>query len=403
MTAPNFAPPRPSRRRCLARLGRLGLLAPGLWLPAASRSAEPTRPPAALLRVGRGQAVKSLAEAAARARDGMRVEVEAGDYIGDVAVWPQNDLSLCAVGGRVRLIGQGQAAQGKGIFVTRGERQHIEGFDFSGAVVPDGNGAGIRLERGSLSLFDCTFRDNENGLLSSNDHTVRLEIENCEFGPILRREGKTHNLYVGAIAYLRVSGSYFHHGVLGHLLKSRAAVSHIFYNRLSDEIDGAASYELEFPNGGQALVVGNLVQQGSSTENPLMISFGVEGYTWPRQELQLINNTLVDLLPRGGSYLRVSPGPARVRAINNVLAGNPRLASDGHWEWRNNFVVDLDAFVRASRDDYALRPDSPLRGKAIDPGRAGDIELLPTRQYRHPRGSQALPGPARHPGAFQLP
>ncbi|MET0273186.1 MAG: hypothetical protein ABW360_09360, partial [Phenylobacterium sp.] len=78
MTAPNFAPPRPSRRRCLARLGRLGLLAPGLWLPAASRSAEPTRPPAALLRVGRGQAVKSLAEAAARARDGMRVEVEAG-------------------------------------------------------------------------------------------------------------------------------------------------------------------------------------------------------------------------------------------------------------------------------------------------------------------------------------
>lgn len=40
-----------------------------------------------------------------------------------------------------------------------------------------------------------------------------------------------------------------------------AAVIHIYYNRLTDEAGGQASYELEFPNGGMVYVVGNIVEQ----------------------------------------------------------------------------------------------------------------------------------------------
>ena len=129
----------------------------------------------------------------------------------------------------------------------------IEGFDFVGCAVPDGNGAGIRLEAGSLTLVDCGFRDNENGVLTSNDDSVELDVIDCDFGAVVWRRGVTHNLYVGSIKRLSVTGSYFHHGLLGHLLKSRAAVNHILYNRLTDEIGGRASYELEFPNGGVAV------------------------------------------------------------------------------------------------------------------------------------------------------
>ncbi|WP_214278495.1 hypothetical protein, partial [Escherichia coli] len=86
------------------------------------------------------------------------------------------------------------------------------------------------------------------------------------------------------------TGSYFHHGLLGHLLKSRAALNHILYNRLSDEIGGRASYELELPNGGVAVVMGNLIAQSSTTENPHVISFGAEGASWPQQALYLVNN-----------------------------------------------------------------------------------------------------------------
>ncbi|MDY0744724.1 hypothetical protein SNE35_09405 [Paucibacter sp. R3-3] len=379
------------RRRTLLSMAGLGL---GLDSVAAE-----TR----TLRVGPAQAVKTLAEAARVARDGTRIEVDAGDYIADVATWRQNDLSLRAVGGRVRLIAGGTSSQGKGIFVTAGERMRIEGFDFFGCRVPDGNGAGIRLEQGSLSLYDCAFKDNENGLLSGNDGKARLEIENCDFGTIVRQQGQTHNLYVGRIAYLKVTGSYFHDGRMGHLLKSRAAVNHIFYNRLTDEIGGESSYELEFPNGGQCLVVGNLIQQSSTTQNPCIVSFGAEGYAaGSPQELHMVNNTIVDLLPRGGTYLRVAPMPGgRVHLVNNLLAGNPYFAASSEWEQQGNHVVDWDAFVLAVRGDYRLRPNSPLRGKAVDPGEADGLSLRQVRQYRHPHTTVALAGPATDPGAIQ--
>jgi len=354
-----------------------------------------------VLKVGPRQAVKSLAAAARQARDGMLIEVDAGEYIADVAVWRQHDLTLRAVGGRVQLLAAGAHAQGKGLFVTLGQRMRIEGFDFFGCAVPDGNGAGIRLEAGTLTLVDCSFRDNENGLLTSNDGNVELDIVDCDFGAIPLRRGATHNLYVGAIKRLAVTGSYFHHGLLGHLLKSRAAVNHILYNRLSDEIGGRASYELEFPNGGIAVVMGNLIMQSSTTENPHVISFGVEGARWPRQALYLVNNTLVDQRPSGGIWLRVTPPQAEVVLGNNLLVGTPRLAADAHWTRRANFSADWDEFVRAARDDFRLKSGSSLRGQALDMGEAEGQRLSPTREYRHPRGTTALPGPARHPGAFQ--
>lgn len=370
------------------------LLAAAAWPPLAAHAGP-------VLQVGPRRAVKSLAAAARQARDGMLVEVDAGDYVADVAAWPQHELTLRAVGGRVRLVAAGAQVQGKGLFVTTGRRQRIEGFDFVGAVVPDRNGAGIRLEAGSLTLVDCSFRDNENGLLTANDDGIELDIVDCDFGPILPREGKTHNLYVGAIRRLAVTGSYFHHGLHGHLLKSRAALNHILYNRLSDEIGGRASYELEFPNGGIAVVMGNLIMQSSTTENPHVIAFGAEGATWPKQRLYLVNNTLVDQMPSGGIWLRVAPPSTDVVLANNLFVSTPQIAAEGHWTRLANFSADWDEFVRAARDDYRLRPDSDLRGKAQDAGEGGGLRLVPTREYHHPRGSVALGGPSRSPGAFQ--
>lgn len=388
----------PGRRELLG-------LAAGLCLGRPALAQSQVAP--ALLRVGPKQAVRSLASAAQQARDGMVIEVEAGDYVADVASWGRNDLSLRAVGGRVRLIANGAVAQGKGIFVISGQRVSVEGFDFIGAAAPDTNGAGIRFERGSLRLRDCSFADCEMGLLTNNDAAAELEIENCEFSRAARRaDGRpAHLLYAGAIARLSVSGSYFHHGRSGHLLKSRAAVNHILYNRLSDELGGTASYELEFPNGGRAVVIGNLIQQSATTENSSLISVGAEGYKHADNELWLAHNTLVDNRPREGVYLRIAPGRVRVRAVNNLLVGGGRFSADADWDVRNNPAVDWDALVLAARENYALKPDSALRGKAVDPGPGpeGFASLRPLRQYQHPRQSVALAGPALHPGALQQP
>jgi len=373
---------------------RRELLAAAAWMPLAAHAGP-------VLQVGPRRAVKTLAAAARQARDGMLIEVDAGEYVADVATWPQHELTLRAVGGRVQMVAAGAHAQGKAIFVTRGRRQRIEGFDFMGCAVPDRNGAGIRLEAGSLTLVDCGFRDNENGLMTANDEGIELDIVDCDFGTILPRAGLTHNLYVGAIKRLAVSGSYFHHGMLGHLLKSRAALNHILYNRLSDEIGGRASYELEFPNGGVAVVMGNLIMQSSTTENPHVISFGAEGATWEKQALYLVNNTLVDQLPSGGIWLRVKAQQAEVALVNNLFVGGPKLAADGYWKRQANFAADWDEFVRAAREDFRLKPGSALRGKAVDAGEGGGVRLMPSREYRHPHTTVALSGPARQPGAFQ--
>jgi len=351
--------------------------------------------------VGASREVKTIAAAARLARDGAVVEVDAGDYVGDTAVWTQNDLSLRAVGGRVRLVAAGKAADGKGIWVVRGERMVVEGFDFSGAAVPDRNGAGIRLDRGSLRVRDCSFTHNEMGILTNNEPDTVLEVENSEFAYNRRPDGHNHNLYAGTIARLSVTGSYFHHAHVGHLLKSRAAVSYIAYNRLTDESDGSASYELEFPNGGVAYVICNIIQQSARTENAHMISFGAEGYRWSTNELYLVNNALVDGLQQGGVFARVSPGAQVVRIVNNLLVGNAGWNVGVAAQLRHNPRVPAADLKSPTQGDFRLRPDSSAWGQGVEVGSASGVPLDPQREYHHPRQSVPLHATATQPGALQ--
>lgn len=363
-----------------------------------------------LLRVGPGQALRTIAAAAAQARDGDTIEIEAGDYAADVAVWTRDRLTVRGVGGHVRLLAAGASAEDKAIWVVRGGAMTVENIAFSGARVSGRNGAGIRFEKGRLTVRNCLFEDNENGILTSNDPDAELEIEGSEFGHNGAGDGQSHNLYVGNIRRLKVSGSYFHHARVGHLLKSRAAESVVEYNRLTDEPGGRASYELEFPGGGLAYVIGNLIEQGAQTENPYMISFGSEGYRWPRNELYLSGNTLVDERAQGGYFLRVQPGAGRVRAVNNLLFGRSTLeaategAAAGTGEYAGNVKIDAGAFAQLASQDYRLRKriaDTRPFGKLAVPGAANGVELAPRREYVHPRQTRALAGAPAVPGALQ--
>jgi hypothetical protein len=51
------------------------------------------------IEVGPNRVIRTLAAAAILARDGALIEVEAGTYRGDTAVWTQNDILVRAVGG----------------------------------------------------------------------------------------------------------------------------------------------------------------------------------------------------------------------------------------------------------------------------------------------------------------
>ncbi|OOV09081.1 hypothetical protein RF819_11530 [Rhodoferax fermentans] len=381
---------------------------------------------ARVLRVGPAQAFSSIAAAAAKAKDGDTVEIDAGDYVGDVAVWNQNRLTLRGMGGPVKLMAGGKSAQGKAIWVIRGTDVLVENIQFSGAKVRDGNGAGIRFEAGRLTVKNCTFTHNENGILTANEAQAELVIENSEFGYNGAGDGYSHNLYVGHIKKFTVTGSYFHHAKTGHLLKSRASENLIFYNRLTDETGGTASYELDLPNGGLAYVVGNIVQQSSTTSNNYLITFGEEGYTGPHNELYLNHNTLVDDSANGGFFLRYAPGLQRLLAANNMLVGDgpldgslkkrgldlvqslladkPALAPSGpaaQIDISHNVNADWSDFIQASRFDYRPKGGtfSAFKPRKLDPVNGVSMQL--SQIFAQPVGIRQLILAPQYPGAVQ--
>jgi hypothetical protein len=386
-----------TRRDMLGAAARAALVSASL--PSAA-AAEVPRAGGRALQVGPQRRLRRIGDAARVARDGDTIEVDAGDYRADVAVWDQPRLTIRAAGGRVRLHADGAAAESKAIWVARGARLDVEGFDFSGTRVPHRNGAGIRLESGHLRVVDCSFTDNENGILAGNRDDIVLEIERSEFGHNGAGDGQSHNLYAGLIAKLKVTASYFHHARVGHLLKSRARENFIYCNRLTDE-GGSASYELEFPSGGIAYVVGNLIQQGEHTDNPHIVSVGIEGYAWPRNELYLVHNTLDDQRPGGGIALRVAPGADVVLAAHNLLVDGPGFPLVAGATFTGNIVVARDDVQQVG--DYGLRlrkGHTPAR-RPMKPIIANGHELLPRQQYVHPRSLVDLPSAPTEPGALQ--
>lgn len=362
---------------------------------------------AATLHVGPQHFIKSIASAAKQAQDGDTIEVEAGDYEADVAIWTQNRLTVRGIGQRPRLIAKGAAAEGKAIWVVRGGDITIDNFEFTGAKVGDKNGAGIRLEQGRLSVRNSRFTGNENGILATSGD-ISLSIENCEFDNNGAGDGFSHNLYVGEIRRLRVTGSYFHHANVGHLLKSRAAENHILYNRLTDEINGRASYELEFPNGGIAYVVGNIIEQSVTTKNDTLISYGAEGYKYQANKLYLINNTLIDrksasVWPwnRGGTFLDVRPGVQSVKALNNLLIGKRALESNAEGVFVNNINVNEDIFVAPETYDLRIKAKKATDYTFETPLGEKGVIISPTREYLHLASSQPLKDSPGLPGARQ--
>lgn len=294
----------------------------------------------AIVRVGPSGDVATIAAAARVARDGDVVEVQAGVYRGDVAVWSQKRLTLRAVGGRAVLMAEGRAAEGKGIWVIRNGDFEIEGFDFVGARVAHRNGAGIRFERGRLVLRDSRFLNNQMGLLTGNDPGSEVMIEGCRFSGPLDGDHWYHNVYIGAIARFTMTASSSNAARRGHLVKSRARENVLRHNRLVDG-DGTASYELEFPDGGIADVFGNLIEQAPNSDNPVIVSFGAEGYRWPSNDLRMSHNTVVNRAADAAVFVRVAKGASGASLNDNVWVGEGYLQVPKGADGGSNVSVSL--------------------------------------------------------------
>jgi hypothetical protein len=257
----------------------------------------------AALTVGSGQQFSTISAAVAASRDGDVVSVQAGTYTNDFATI-NSKITLQGVGGMVEMVATEAPPDGKAILTTNTDAT-IDHFAFSGAAVPDGNGAGIRYQGGNLTVTNSHFHNNENGLLSNSDPSGSITIRNSEFDHNGAGDGYTHNLYVGEIGSLTIDGSYFHDASLGHEIKSRAHNTTVTNTHIADG-DSTASYSIDLPNGGHAVLTGNHIEQGPNSQNPAIVHFGGEGNDYAGSSLVMTDNTIVNELDSPSARLLVN-------------------------------------------------------------------------------------------------
>ncbi len=362
----------------------------------------------AILRVGPDKPYKTIREASSAVQDGDTVEVDSGIYRQDVATWRKNNLTVRAVGGRVHLMAEGANESGKGIWVVQGNDFTVEGIEFSGASVPDQNGAGIRAETsGILTIRNCYFHDNENGILGPNNPNGEMVIENSIFENNGFGDGYSHNMYIGPIRNFTLRSSYSHKARIGHNVKSRARQNHILYNRIMDEGSGNASYQIDLPEGGLSFIIGNIVQQGPLASNNSIISYAAENANAGVLEIYVINNTLVNDRPSGGTFLQMRAG-TRARVVNNIFygpgtpwtkSGITMIASNNYREPSYNNSPRL---MDPQTYDYRISSESPCVNTGTSPGTANAFDLTPHQQYVYDAKSEArIPVGSIDIGAFE--
>ena len=249
----------------------------------------------ATLTVGPGGQYSTIEAAIQAASSGDTVAVASGTYTNDFISISKN-LTLDSTGGTVRLVATEAPPNGKAIIDEGGAGVSvtIDGFDISGVAVPDGNGAAIRYEAGSLSLTNDVIHGNQEGLLSGGDPNGTITIDGSTFYDNGAGDGRTHDIYVGAINSFTIQNSKIEAANVGHDIKSRALTTEIMNNTIGDGPNGNSSYEIDLPNGGTAVITGNTIEKGPHADNSNAISYGEEGNLYAGGGLLVSNNTIIN-------------------------------------------------------------------------------------------------------------
>ncbi len=326
--------------------------------------------------------------------DGDTVAIDSSTYSADVCKWTANNLTLMGIGGRPTLDAHGTSYGGKAIWVIGGNNTSVINITFANCACASWNGAGIRQEGIGLTVRKCYFHDNEDGILAGDNATSDILIEYTEFNHNGHGDGYSHNLYINHVRSLTFRYNYSHHARIGHELKSRAYHSYILYNRFSDEDTGTASRSIDLPNGGHAVLIGNIIEQGPLSQNSNIMEYGLEGLTNPDSSLFIINNTFANDLNKG-SFIVVQNGTQLTKIYNNIFAGNGSILSGTitKTDSSNNIICSISnaGFTDAKNYDYHLLSSSIAINKGGSPGNDGMFSLTPIDEYVHPANMESRP------------
>lgn len=219
-----------------------------------------------------------------------------------------------------------RSCEGKAAFVLRGIGAEIRGITFSNMRVPDGNGAGIRLEKGALNVAHARFENSQQGILTADDPTGRIYITRSTFtglGTCENSAGCAHSIYIGNFGSLTVRESRFERGMGGHYVKARSREVVIENNSFDDANGKATNYMIDLPAGSVGRIADNWFVQGRDKENhSAFIALGAEDLLHPSDGLEVVNNEarFVPGVSRSSAFL-ADWTASRVVMQGNRIAG----------------------------------------------------------------------------------
>lgn len=335
--------------------------------------------------------------------------IEAETFTGNaaLAVWNKDNLTIKGINGKPKLIADGKYIFGKGIWVISGNNCSVENIEFSGATVPDQNGAGIRLDGSGIKITKCYFHHNENGMLITSNTPGDVLIEHSEFAYNGYGDGQSHNIYVNNTNSFTFRYNYTHHAMIGHCIKSRAKINTIEYNRIMDE-DGNSSRLIDLPNGGICVINGNVMHQGKNAENFNAIGIGLEGLTSGIDHIVSFNhNTILNERTASCLFLQINQEIKWSEGFfltNNIFGGLCKTIDssfDAELTEQANLIKNeiSDLKLKDPQNyDYHLTNESPGIDAATNPV-ALPYAFVPEYQYKYDTDFEVR---SKHNGNFDM-
>ncbi len=220
----------------------------------------------------------------------------------------------------------GGMCEGKATLVLRGDFARVEGLVFARMRVPDGNGAGIRIEEGDLEVSETLFQDGQCGILSASDPGGTISIDHSTFSGLGRHpDGHgAHSLYIGGYGALKVTNTRFERGTGGHYLKSRAPIIEILDSSFDDSQGQATNYHVDLSEGATGRIAGNVFVNGTGKENY-------------------------------GTFIAVAPEGRENSSKGLVIERNQASVVPG-FEWSTSFIGDWSGDELVIRDNETVAP-----------------------------------------------
>ncbi len=194
------------------------------------------------------------------------------------------------------VIFDGVTCEGKAALVIRAGKATVDGIVFRNMRVGDGNGAGIRIEIGDLTVRNAMFLDSQEGILGSSDLPHKIVIDRSTFsglGQCDETPDCAHSIYLGGSGGdVTITNSRFERGRGGHYVKLRLPRVTITDNSFDDTQGLKTNYMIDLPNGGTGLIARNTFVQGKAKENWTgFIVVAAESRSFSSAGLRVENNT----------------------------------------------------------------------------------------------------------------